>query len=169
MDEPTAPGRPEWPAASGESAGPAGLAGLAELIRTAGAGRVRLTVNSVCLEFDSPGAAPRAPDVVAEPPGAAPAPAADAQPVAGPSVAGPAGLPVTAPLVGVFYRAEAPGRPPFVDVGQRVEAGQQIAIIEAMKFMNPITTEHAGVVAAVHVDDSEVVEFGEPLVTITPG
>lgn len=75
---------------------------------------------------------------------------------------------VTAPLVGVFYRRPSPGEPPFVEVGQRVEAGQQVAIIEAMKTLNPITVERAGVIGTIHVEDTDVVEFDQLLMTLEP-
>jgi acetyl-CoA carboxylase biotin carboxyl carrier protein len=78
-------------------------------------------------------------------------------------------VPVTAPLVGVFYRRPAPDQPPFVEVGQRVEQGQQVAIVEAMKMMNVIVAEHSGVVARICADDAEVVEFGQLLMVIGQG
>lgn len=78
------------------------------------------------------------------------------------------GVVVTAPLVGVFYRGPAPGRPPFVQVGDEVETGGQLGIIEAMKVMNPILAESPGVITAVHAQDAEVVEFEQPLVSIDP-
>ena len=75
---------------------------------------------------------------------------------------------VVAPLMGVFFRAPAPDRPPFVAVAERVEIGQQIAVIEAMKLMNPVLADRAGVVREVHVADGEVVEFDQPLISIEP-
>ncbi|MDJ1133973.1 acetyl-CoA carboxylase biotin carboxyl carrier protein [Streptomyces iconiensis] len=73
-----------------------------------------------------------------------------------------------APLVGTFYTAPAPGAPPFVQPGDRVEAGQQLGIIEAMKLMNPLEATRAGQVVEVLVGDGEPVEYGEPLVLIDP-
>lgn len=73
---------------------------------------------------------------------------------------------VTAPIVGTFYRAPQPGAEPFVEVGQRVEAGQNLAIVEAMKLMNPIKSEWAGTVREVLVADGQSVEFGQPLMFI---
>ncbi|MFE3205103.1 acetyl-CoA carboxylase biotin carboxyl carrier protein [Embleya sp. NPDC055664] len=70
---------------------------------------------------------------------------------------------VRAPLVGTFYAAPEPGAPPFVAVGDLVEAGQQVAIIEAMKLMNPIEADRAGRVTAVLVKNGDGVGYDEPL------
>lgn len=68
-----------------------------------------------------------------------------------------------AATVGVFYRAPAPGAPPFVAEGDEVSAGQQVAIIEAMKLMLPVEADRAGRIAEVLVADGEAVEYGQPL------
>jgi len=73
---------------------------------------------------------------------------------------------VRAPLVGRFYRAPAPDAAPFVEVGDRVRKGQVLCIIEAMKLMNQIESEQAGIVRAVLVEEGHPVEFGEPLFEI---
>ncbi|MEV4218086.1 acetyl-CoA carboxylase biotin carboxyl carrier protein subunit [Nonomuraea sp. NPDC049725] len=73
---------------------------------------------------------------------------------------------VTAPLMGVFYQRPAPDQPPFVTVGQHVEAGEQVAIVEAMKMMNPVVAGRAGVVLRVNVADGDVVEFEQPLMEL---
>ncbi|MCZ2807088.1 acetyl-CoA carboxylase biotin carboxyl carrier protein subunit [Modestobacter sp. VKM Ac-2983] len=70
---------------------------------------------------------------------------------------------VHAPLVGTFYAAPAPDAGPFVQVGDEVEAGQTLGIVEAMKLMNPIVAEEPGVVAQVVVGDAESVEYGQVL------
>jgi acetyl-CoA carboxylase biotin carboxyl carrier protein len=75
---------------------------------------------------------------------------------------------VTAPLVGTFYMAPEPGAAPFVSVGDVVEAGQQLAIIEAMKIMNRIDAERAGKVVKILVGDGEMVEFGQELIFVDP-
>ncbi|MCP2341075.1 acetyl-CoA carboxylase biotin carboxyl carrier protein [Actinomadura rupiterrae] len=75
---------------------------------------------------------------------------------------------VTAPAVGVFYRAPEPGAAPFVAVGDDVEPGQQVGILEAMKLMNPIEAEQAGRVVAVLVEDQAAVEYGQPLIRLAP-
>ena len=98
-------------------------------------------------------AAPAAPAAAAAP--AAPAPAAE-----------PAGHLVRSPMVGTFYRSPSPGAKAFVEVGQSVKAGEVICIIEAMKMMNHIECDKAGVVGAVLVEDGQPVEFDQPLLSI---
>ncbi|WP_043622810.1 acetyl-CoA carboxylase biotin carboxyl carrier protein [Nonomuraea candida] len=73
---------------------------------------------------------------------------------------------VTAPVVGTFYVAPEPGAPPFVQVGDRVSAGQTIGIVEAMKLMNPVKTERAGEVVEVVAGNADPVEFDQVLVLI---
>lgn len=73
---------------------------------------------------------------------------------------------VVAPLVGTFYVAPEPGGAPFVRIGDRVEAGQTVGIVEAMKLLNPVSAEFGGEVIEVLVDDAEPVEFGQGLVRI---
>lgn len=73
---------------------------------------------------------------------------------------------VTAPAVGVFYRAPEPGAEPFVKVGDRVAPGQQVGILEAMKLMNPIEADQAGVITEILVDNETPVEYGQPLMLL---
>lgn len=80
----------------------------------------------------------------------------------------PPGHIVRAPLVGTLYRSPQPGHQPYVSVGDAVEAGQTVAIVEAMKLMNTVTTEVAGRVVEIYVDDEEPVEFEQPLLRIAP-
>jgi acetyl-CoA carboxylase biotin carboxyl carrier protein len=75
---------------------------------------------------------------------------------------------VTAPLVGTFYVASAPGAAPFVRVGEHVERGQNIGIVEAMKLMNHITSDWAGEVVEIVTSDGAAVEFGQSLVLVRP-
>ncbi|MCO5215989.1 MAG: acetyl-CoA carboxylase biotin carboxyl carrier protein [Thermomicrobiales bacterium] len=74
---------------------------------------------------------------------------------------------VTSPMIGTFYSASAPGEPAFVQIGDEVETGQVIGIIEAMKIMNEITADRGGVVVEVLVENAEAVEYGTPLVRIS--
>jgi acetyl-CoA carboxylase biotin carboxyl carrier protein len=76
---------------------------------------------------------------------------------------------VRAPLVGTFYRAAQPGAAPFVSIGDVVEVDQPLAIVEAMKLMNTITSDIAGRVVDIYVDNDQSVEFEQPLVRIVPG
>lgn len=75
---------------------------------------------------------------------------------------------IIAPLVGTCYLASEPGAAPFISVGDRVEAGQQVAIIEAMKLMNPVLSEAAGEVVEILVHDAEAVEYGQRLFVLAP-
>ncbi|MBV8602091.1 MAG: acetyl-CoA carboxylase biotin carboxyl carrier protein [Candidatus Eremiobacteraeota bacterium] len=75
---------------------------------------------------------------------------------------------VTAPVVGVFYRAAAPGEEPFVEVGDRVEAGDTLCTLEAMKIFNEITSDYAGVVARIVPENGELVALGDELFWIEP-
>lgn len=93
----------------------------------------------------------------------APAPAAAAAPAAAPAQTGHA---VKSPMVGTFYRSPAPDAPAFVEVGKTVKAGDVICIIEAMKMMNQIQADKAGVIEAILVEDGSPVEFDQPLVII---
>ena len=76
---------------------------------------------------------------------------------------------VTAPMVGTFYRAPAPGEDPFVEVGTRVNSGQTVCILEAMKLMNELEVELAGEVIEILVDNGTPVEFGQVLMRVKPG
>lgn len=116
--------------------------------------------------------------VVAMP--AAPAPALAAPAVAAPSVpATAAAVPaapvaasdlkhITSPMVGTFYRSASPDAPPYIEVGQTVEVDQVVCIIEAMKVMNEIKSEVAGVITEVLVDNAKPVEFGQKLFAVRP-
>jgi acetyl-CoA carboxylase biotin carboxyl carrier protein len=93
------------------------------------------------------------------------APAAAAAPVVE-VPAEPEGHTVKSPMVGTFYRSPSPGAKPFVEVGQQVNAGDTLCIIEAMKLMNEIEADISGVVKAVLVETGQPVEYGEPLFII---
>ena len=86
-----------------------------------------------------------------------------------PPVSSDAGHIITAPMIGTFYASPSPSEPPFVRLGDAVEVGQVIGIIEAMKIMNEIAADHAGVVADVLVDNGQAVEYGSPLLRLTSG
>ena len=99
-------------------------------------------------------------------PAAAPAPspvAADEEKLAPQTTSGHV---VSSPMVGTFYRSPSPSTPPFVEIGTHVKAGDVVCIIEAMKMMNQIEAEKAGIIEAILVNDGEPVEFDQPLVTI---
>ena len=100
--------------------------------------------------------------VVAFAPSNAPA-AAQAAPASAPAVSGKA---IKSPMVGVFYAAPSPDRPPFVNVGDTVKKGDVVCIIEAMKIMNEITATESGTITEVLVENGDVVEYDQPLFTI---
>ena len=108
---------------------------------------------------------------VAAPPPAAPAPAAPAPEAAAaskPSDEGSAlkGHIIRAPMVGTFYRAPSPGSPAFAEEGKHVKVGDTLCILEAMKMMNQLESDKAGVIEKILVEDGEPVEFDQPLMTI---
>ncbi|QUG99419.1 acetyl-CoA carboxylase biotin carboxyl carrier protein subunit [Saccharopolyspora erythraea] len=102
-----------------------------------------------------------------EPAGAA-APVGPADPPVEEAAGEDRAIRVVAPLVGTFYHAPSPGDAPFVEVGDVVEEGQQLGIIEAMKLMNPITADRPGRVRAIRVPDGDLVEFEQVLVELDP-
>ncbi|MEL6470780.1 MAG: acetyl-CoA carboxylase biotin carboxyl carrier protein [Cyanobacteria bacterium J06623_4] len=97
-----------------------------------------------------------------EPPAAAiPAPAAT------PSV-DPSLVEITSPMVGTFYRSPAPDEAAFVEVGDRIQTGQTVCIIEAMKLMNELEAELSGEIVDILVENAEPIEFGQPLMRVRP-
>lgn len=78
----------------------------------------------------------------------------------------PEGNSIDSPMVGTFYRSASPDSKPFVEKGQKVTKGDTVCILEAMKMMNQVTAEESGTIIDILVDDSEPVEFGQPLFII---
>ncbi|ORF24805.1 acetyl-CoA carboxylase, biotin carboxyl carrier protein [Snodgrassella alvi] len=136
--------------------------GIAEIEVTEGEEKVRITRTTTAQPVYS---APvqQQPAVMAAP-AAVPAEAAPAAavPAAGPDLS----KAMKSPMVGTFYRAASPTSAPFVEVGQTVNAGDTLCIIEAMKLMNEIEADHSGVVKEILVSNGQPVEFGEPLFII---
>ncbi len=136
--------------------------GIAELEITEGEEKVRITsimagnqtVYTAMPQMMAPAAAP----VPAASPAAAPAPAAE------PPVA--EGNAVKSPMVGTYYSSPSPNAKAFVEVGQSVKVGDTLCIIEAMKLMNEIESDVAGVVKAILIENGQPVEYGEPLFII---
>ncbi|MGB0231818.1 MAG: acetyl-CoA carboxylase biotin carboxyl carrier protein [Pseudohongiellaceae bacterium] len=132
---------------------------IAEIEIKEGEEAVRISRNSsVTTTVAAPAAAP-----VAAP---APSPAAPAASEEKPAPQATSGHVVSSPMVGTFYRSPSPSSPPFVEVGTHVKAGDVVCIVEAMKMMNQIEAEKAGIIEAILVKDGEPVEFDQPLVTI---
>ncbi|HEB66341.1 MAG TPA: acetyl-CoA carboxylase biotin carboxyl carrier protein [Gammaproteobacteria bacterium] len=109
----------------------------------------------------APVAAPVAPPPVETP---APAAAPAAEPAAEAEV--PEGHVIKSPMVGTFYRAPSPGASPFVEVGQHVNVGDTLCIIEAMKLLNQIEADKAGTIKAILVENGQPVEYDQPLFII---
>jgi acetyl-CoA carboxylase biotin carboxyl carrier protein len=114
--------------------------------------------TSLEIEWPRPGQAPGRASSPEAPPSAPPADEPDE----------PDDQQVKAPAVGTFFRRPDPAAEPFVEVGDQVEAGRQVAIVEAMKLMIPVEAPVAGTVTAVHADDGAPVEFDQPLLSIRP-
>ncbi len=131
--------------------------GIAEIEITEGEESVRISRYSQ----NAPVAAP----VAAAAPIAAPAAAPSAAPAA-PVEPEEDGFEVTAPMVGTFYAASSPGAAPFVQVGDRINEGDTLCIIEAMKMMNQIEADVSGVVKSIRLQNGEPVEFGQTLLVI---
>ena len=132
--------------------------GIAELEISEGEERVRIT-RTVAAAQQIYAAAPQPAAAPAAPPPAAPA-AEPAKPAA------PEGHVVKSPMVGTFYRSASPGSKPFVDVGQNVNSGDTLCIIEAMKLLNEIDADQTGVIKAILEENGQPVEFGQPLFVI---
>jgi acetyl-CoA carboxylase biotin carboxyl carrier protein len=142
---------------------------LAELLRETDLAEIEIEQDDFRIRVARGGPAP-VPVAHVEPP--RPAPAAAVAPAEAPgqqrSLADPARHPgcVPSPMVGTAYRSPEPGAKPFVEVGDTVNVGQTILIVEAMKHMNEVAAPHAGRVVEVLVEDGQPVEYGEPLMII---
>ena len=147
---------------------------LIELLDDSGVAEIEIKEGEESLRISRQAAAQV--NAVVAPAAAAPAPAPAAAP--GPAAAAqataveantaslPSGHIVESPMVGTFYAAPAPGSPTFTKVGANVNVGDTVCIIEAMKMMNQIEADKAGVVKAILMEDGQPVEFGEPLIVI---
>ncbi|RDU94631.1 acetyl-CoA carboxylase biotin carboxyl carrier protein [Trinickia dinghuensis] len=138
--------------------------GISELEVTEGEGKVRIVKNAPPVYVQQPAAY--------APPMAAAAPMAGAggfEQAAAAAAAAPAavqGHVITSPMVGTFYRSPSPGAEPFIQVGDTVKEGQTLCIIEAMKLLNEIESDKAGVVKEILIENGQAVEYGQPLFVI---
>ncbi len=144
---------------------------LIELVEESGIAELEISEGEESVRISRHGAAAApAPVHYAAAPVAAPAPAAapvaEAPAAEAPAAAVPAGHQVLSPMVGTFYRSPSPDAKSFIEVGQKVNAGETLCIVEAMKMMNQIEADKSGVVAAILVEDGQPVEFDQPLVVI---
>ena len=133
--------------------------GIAEIEVTEGEDKVRVTRT-----YAAPAATYAAPAPTYAAPAAAPVAAAVASEAAAPVVAAANAL--KSPMVGTFYRSASPTSAAFVEEGQTVKVGDTLCIIEAMKLMNEIEADRAGVVKKILISDGQPVEYGEPLFII---
>jgi acetyl-CoA carboxylase biotin carboxyl carrier protein len=139
--------------------------GIAEIEITEGEDSVRISRHST--SAPAPAAVYAAPAPAAAPaPQTAPVAAAAAAPATPASAEESEGFEVTAPMVGSFYSSASPGAAPFVQVGDQVNEGDTLCIIEAMKMMNQIEAEVAGVIKSIRVQNGDPVEYGQTLFVI---
>lgn len=143
---------------------------LIELLEESGVAEIEIKEGeeSVRISRNSPNApmmmqAP-APQPFPQPAAAAPPAAAAAEEPTGEAL--PEGHVVKSPMVGTFYRAPSPGASPFVEVGQQVNVGDTLCIIEAMKLLNQIEADKSGTIKAILVENGQPVEYDEPLFVI---
>ncbi|MBD1575809.1 MULTISPECIES: acetyl-CoA carboxylase biotin carboxyl carrier protein [Vibrio] len=144
---------------------------LIELVEESGIAELEISEGeeSVRINRYSAQAAPAAPVQYAQAPApvATPAPAAPVAVIAEAPVAPvETGHKVLSPMVGTFYRSPSPEAKSFIEIGQTVEAGQTICIVEAMKMMNQIEADKSGVIKAILAEDGQAIEFDQPLVII---
>ena len=145
---------------------------LIELLEESNIGELEIREGEESVRISRGGPAPAMVTYAAPPVAAAPAPAPVAAAVAPAADAAPAkpaalaGHVVKAPMVGTFYKAASPGSPQFATKGKHVKVGETLCIIEAMKMMNQIEADKAGVIEAILVEDGQPVEFDQPLFTI---
>ncbi|MDG6300730.1 acetyl-CoA carboxylase biotin carboxyl carrier protein [Glaesserella parasuis] len=147
---------------------------LIELVEESGITELEVSEEegTVRISRAAPAVAPAAVQYVATPqaapaPIATPAPAAQTAPAAAPApTAEVAGHAILSPMVGTFYRSPSPEAAPFVEVGKTVKVGDTLCIVEAMKMMNRIESDKAGVIKAILVNDGEAVEFDQKLFII---
>jgi acetyl-CoA carboxylase biotin carboxyl carrier protein len=142
-----------------------------ELEITEAEGKVRIVKGPAGVVYSAAPAQMHAPMAQAMPspvmmPPSAAAPVAPVLSEAAADVVALAGHTVKSPMVGSFYRTSSPGAKPFVEIGDTVAVGDTICIIEAMKIMNEIEADKAGVIKKIMVDNGAAVEYGQPLFVI---
>ncbi len=155
---------------------------LIKFVAKSGVSEVEIEQKDFKITIKTPAGRKEVQVIAAPPPAYAPAPlampaAAPAAPAAAPVAApAPAAAPpadakyvtIKAPMIGTFYRAAGPGKPVFVNVGDTIEKGKPICIIEAMKLFNEIESDVSGKIVKVLVDDAKPVEYDQPLFLVDP-
>jgi biotin carboxyl carrier protein len=130
---------------------------LVEVMRTSGLTELDVSTGDVSIRLRAPKSAA----------GARPPAASEAAPELAPApVEAPSGHVVRAPMIGTYYASPAAGEPPFVRLGDVVQAGQTIGIIEAMKIMNEIASDRSGAVVEILAVNAQPVEYGSPLLLL---
>ena len=144
---------------------------LIRIVQRTGIGELEVTSGGRSVRIAAHGTAPAA--LVAPAPPVAPTAPPGGEPAAGPAgrTGAPAAetlVPITSPMVGTFYRAPAPDADPYIEVGDVVEVGQTVCIVEAMKLMNEIESEARGRVVQILAENAQPVEFGQKLFLLEP-
>jgi acetyl-CoA carboxylase biotin carboxyl carrier protein len=140
---------------------------LIRLVQRTGIGELELSSNGRTLRISAVAGHSASVAVTAAAPPAGSAPTAPAAP----AVAAPATdhhVAITSPMVGTFYRAPAPDADPYIEVGDMIDVGQTVCIVEAMKLMNEIESEVRGKVVKILVENAQSVEFGQRLFLVEP-
>ena len=140
---------------------------LAEIVKKNDLGKIRISTEDLDIVIEGKKCVPPAPAMPV--PMMPAAPAASAAPAAqqsAPAAQEVSGNIITSPIVGTFYAAPSPEKPPFVKVGDTVNAGDVVCIIESMKLMNEINSEFSGKVAEIYAKDGQPVEYGQKLMRI---
>jgi len=138
---------------------------LIELVESSGIAELEINEGEERVRITRAGASAMQQVIAAPQPVAAPAAVPAAAPAA-PAEPAAEGHVVKSPMVGTFYRAASPGAKAFVDVGQNVNSGETLCIVEAMKLLNEIEADKTGVIKAILVENGQPVEFGQPLFII---
>ena len=152
---------------------------LIKFVAKSGASEVSLEMGDIKINIKTSKEETASPAVIVQQPTPAVAPepvataVAPAAPVATPAAAAPEAEDETlntvkSPIIGTFYRKPSPDKPNFVEVGDRVNEGDTLCVIEAMKLFNEIEAEASGTIVKILVDDSSPVEFDQPLFVIDP-
>ena len=144
---------------------------LAKILDDVSLGEIEVEHDGLRVRVSRPTAAPAPAVQVAAPAQIAAAPVAPAPAEAAPSPAptetsGPPANAITSPMVGTAYLSPEPGAKQFIKVGDKVSKGDTLLLVEAMKTFNPVTSDRAGTVTAILIEDGKPVEFGEALVVI---
>lgn len=138
---------------------------LAKIVKDNDLGRIKIKTEDINIVIEAKRCAPAPVMPVGMPVNAAvpsPAPVAEAKPVE----EAVSGNIITSPIVGTFYAAPSPDKAPFVKVGDSVNAGDVVCIIESMKLMNEINSEFSGKIAEIYVNNGDPVEFGQKIFRI---